>query len=201
MEELIKSLIERGVLKSPTIAKALKKVDRADFVPSGMKDLAYADEALPIGETQTISQPYTVVFMLELLEPKEGERIMDVGSGSMWQSAILAEIAGDKGKVYSIEINKDIFEFGKTNISKYPELMKRIETYNQNADPAPTGAKLDGVIAAAEVAEVPQSWRDQLNVNGRLVYPKNGSIFLEIKRSEHEFEVSQFPGFAFVPFV
>lgn len=206
MNELIKSLVDRGVLKTPVIIEALKKIDRADFVPNKLKGLAYADEALPIGHDQTISQPYTVVFMLELLEPKCGDFILDIGSGSMWQSALLAEIVGDKGKVYSMEINPNVFEAGEKNIQKYPELSKRIAMFHQNAkDGLPEIAgKIKGfnkIIAAAEANEVPESWREQLRKEGRLVYPKENSIFLEIKKSETDFEATQFPGFVFVPFI
>ena len=83
-----------GVLKSGKIFDAFGVIDRADFVPEELKSSAYADEALPIGEGQTISQPYTVAFMLSLLDPQPGERIMDVGAGSGWQTAILAYIVG-----------------------------------------------------------------------------------------------------------
>ncbi|MEK7117067.1 MAG: protein-L-isoaspartate O-methyltransferase [Patescibacteria group bacterium] len=205
-DKLIKSLINIGVLKTPRIIDAFRKVDRIDFIPEKLKDLAYEDEALPIGHGQTISQPYTVAFMLELLEPKSGDRILDIGGGSGWQSALLAEIAGDSGRIYSIEINQDVFEIGKTNIAKYPDLSKRIGLYCQNANNGlPKIAKdvggFDKIIAAAEVKETPSSWRRQLKIEGRLVYPKDISIFLEIKKSDNNFETIQFPGFAFVPFI
>jgi len=206
MDELIKSLIDKEVLKTPWIINAFRKADRIDFVPERLKKLAYENEALPIGYGQTISQPYTVAFMLELLEPKSGDQILDIGSGSGWQSALLAEIAGDGGRVYPMEINPDVFEIGKENISKYPELLKRVELYCQNANNglpkiAENIGRFNKIIAAAEVEEVPLSWREQLKINGRLVYPKDNSIFLEIKKSGDDFEVNQFPGFVFVPFV
>ena len=106
MEELVKNLKSSGVLKSPKIIEAFLKVDRKDFVPKDMKASAYLDQALSIGHSQTISQPYTVAFMLELLEPKEGDpstslrasKIMDIGYGSGWASALLAHIVGERGK-------------------------------------------------------------------------------------------------------
>lgn len=199
-------MTNRGVLKTPEIIYAFKKIDRVDFVPEKLKKLAYVDEALPIGFGQTISQPYTVAFMLELLGPKNDNNILDIGSGSGWQSALLAEIVGEKGKVYSIEINPDVFDIGKENIKKYPELSKRIELHCQNASNGLSKAAediggFDGIIAAAEVRETPMSWREQLKMEGKLVYPKDNSIFLEIKKSENDFEINQFPGFVFVPFV
>ena len=103
MEELVRSLKNSGVLKTAQLVEAFLKADRKNFVPENLKDLAYLDEALPIGEGQTISQPYTVAFMLELLEPQSGQTLMDVGYGSGWTTALLAQIVGDAGRVYAFE--------------------------------------------------------------------------------------------------
>ena len=90
LENLIKNLIQEGYLKTPLIIEAFEKIDRADFVPAEIKQDAYLDTALPIGHGQTLSQPLTVAFMLELLQPKPGERILDIGTGSGWKAALLA---------------------------------------------------------------------------------------------------------------
>lgn len=206
MPKLISSLLKKRVLKSASIERALIHVDRKTFVHSTHKDLAYDDTALPIGAGQTISQPYTVVFMLEKLRAKSGDRIMEVGYGSGWQTALLADIVGNKGKVYAIEIIPALCEVGKQNLEKLPELRGCIELFCQNAQTGlPEIAKriggFDGIIAAAEVKEVPAAWRDELRVGGRLVYPKSESLFLEIKIREGAFSIQEFPGFMFVPFV
>ena len=204
MDKLVDSLIKKGILKTPKVIKAFRRIDRKDFVLEKLSSFAYADEALPIGGGQTISQPYTVAFMLELLRPQVGNQILDIGSGSMWQSALLAEIVG-AGRVYAIEINPVVFGIGQGNISKYPKLQKNINAFCQNAniglpEIAQNISGFDRIIAAAEVEAVSEAWRQQLKINGRLVYPKSRSIFLEIKKSENEFELSEFPGFVFVPF-
>ncbi len=206
LSELVTSLRNVGVLKSKRLADALSNVDRKQFVPKEFEALAYKDEALPIGQGQTISQPYTVVFMLELLKPMLGEYIMDIGAGSGWQSALLAEIVGPKGHVYAIEIIPKLSALAQESIRNYPELMKRITWFTQDAASGlPKEAKkaggFDGVIAAAEVEKVPLVWREQLKPGGRLVYPKTESIFLEIKKRDRTFSVQEYPGFAFVPFV
>ena len=95
---LIDSLVEQGWLKTPRIIKAFRKIKRIDFLPEDMKDLAELNEALPIGYGQTISQPLVVAFMLELLEPKPGDKILDIGAGSGWTTALLAEIVSQQGK-------------------------------------------------------------------------------------------------------
>lgn len=206
MEELIKALRQKRVLKSAAIEKALRKIDRKDFVPEESRDAVYEDIALPIGMGQTISQPYTVIFMLELLAPKAGEKIMDVGHGSGWQTALLAEIAGETGKIYAIERIPALCEMGKTNVAKYPDLERRVVFVCGDASPGlPEEAEkiggFDAIIAAAEVEEVPRAWREQLKIGGRLVYPKDKSVFKEIKTGEKDFSQEEYPGFAFVPFI
>lgn len=206
LDELIQSLRAKGVLRSSHIQKALVNVDRKEFVPEEYADLAYDDVPLPIGKGQTISQPYTVAFMLELFKPKRGERIMDVGSGSGWQTGLLAEIVGAEGRVYSVEIIPFLCALGKKNIAQFPELQSRVEFFCQNAaDGLPEIAKriggFDSIIAAAEVRDIPEAWRQQLKTGGRLVYPRSGAIYLEIKNEDGTFHVESYPGFAFVPFV
>lgn len=214
MQELVENLKKSGVLKSPQIIEAFLKVDRKDFVPENMKDAAYADEALPIGHGQTISQPYTVAFMFELLEPKSASKIMDVGYGSGWTTALLAEIVGEEGKVYAFERVEELCNFGEENLLKYSELHKRVLLFCQDASKGVSGEKFDGIIAAAalsaanthaergaEVSEIPVAWREQLKINGRLVYPKDGAIFKEVKKGENDFSVQKYPGFVFVPFI
>ncbi|MEK9194484.1 MAG: protein-L-isoaspartate O-methyltransferase [Patescibacteria group bacterium] len=122
-EKLIKGLIKDGYLKTPAIIEAFEKIDRADFVRDENKSDAYANYPLPIGEGQTISQPLTVAFMLELLEPKTGEKILDVGCGSGYQTALLAEIVGDPatagGKIIGVERIESLKNFAEANLSKY----------------------------------------------------------------------------------
>ena len=206
LDELIKSLKKEGVLKSPSILRALKKVDRKKFVPDAEAALAYSDIPLPIGEGQTISQPYTVVFMLELLKPKSGEHIMDIGSGSGWQTGLLANIVGERGKIYAIEIIPSLCELTKKNIAQFPELEGRVEFYCQSAETGlPEISKkicgFDAIISAAEVEKVPKAWREQLKIGGRLLYPRSRSLFFETKNKDGTFSMHLYPGFAFVPFV
>ena len=116
---LIDDLIQDKWLESSATIEAFKKIRREDFLPKDMKDLAELDEALPIGYGQTISQPLVVAFMLEKLEPKEGDKILDIGSGSGWTTALLGEIVGEKGKVIAVEIIPELKEFGEKNVAKY----------------------------------------------------------------------------------
>ena len=123
---LIDSLIQESWLKTPRIIEAFQKIKRADFMPENMRDSAEVQEAFPIGYGQTISQPLTVAFMLELLQPEPGDKILDIGSGSGWTTALLAYIVGKQGKIIAIETIPELKEFGERNVSKYNFIEKGI---------------------------------------------------------------------------
>src|SRR3989337_2277723 len=119
MKTLVAKLIRDGYLKTPQIIEAFSVVDRKDFVPEKHKSESYGDYPLPIGWGQTISQPATVAFMLELLQPEAGDKVMDAGSGSGWKTGLLACIAGEKGSVCALERIPELYEFGQKNLQKY----------------------------------------------------------------------------------
>jgi len=205
-DKLVKELIADKVLKTPVIIEAFKSIDRADFVPEELKEGAYINAPLPIGSEQTISQPLTVAFMLELLQPKAGEKIIDVGSGSGWQTALLAHIVssgGAKGKVFAIEIIPALCEAGTDNVSKYDYIKSRIvKMYCQNAASGlPEEAPVDGIIAAASLRRLPSAWKEQLKVGGRIVAPVGWSVVKMTKVDDNKFDREEYPGFLFVPFV
>lgn len=200
---LIDSLIQEGWLKSPRIIEAFEKIQRKDFLPDNIRDLAELNGALPIGFGQTISQPLVVAFMLELLDPHRGEKILDVGSGSGWTSVLLAEIVGDKGRVIAIEIIPELKEFGKKNAEKYNFVGKKIVSFisADGSKGLKRKAPFDKILASASAEKLPKAWREQLKIGGRIVTPIGSSIWLFIKRSETEFEEKEYPGFAFVPLI
>jgi protein-L-isoaspartate(D-aspartate) O-methyltransferase len=200
---LIENLISEGWLKTPRIIEAFKKIKRVDFLPEELKDLAELNEALPIGYGQTISQPLVVAFMLELLQPKEGEKILDIGSGSGWTTALLAEIVGEKGKVIAMEIVPELVEFGKNNVKKYNFLEKKIVefVFGDGSKGYPKEAPFDKILVSAAAKKCYESWKEQLKVGGRIVTPISNSIWLFIKKSKEEFDEFEYPGFVFVPLI
>jgi protein-L-isoaspartate(D-aspartate) O-methyltransferase len=203
MSKLIHSLIQEGWLKTPRIVDAFFKIKREDFLPEKIKALSELNEALPIGFGQTISQPLVVAFMLELLEPKEGEKILDIGSGSGWTTALLAEIVGKKGKVIAMEIIPELKGFGEKNVSKYNFVERGIVEFvlGDGSKGYEKEAPFDKILVSATAKKCYQSWKEQLKVGGRIVVPIGDSIWLFIKKSEREFEEFEYPGFVFVPLV
>lgn len=203
MKKLINDLIQQGYLKSDLIIDAFSKIHRIDFVPTDLEMAATADMALPIGSGQTISQPLTVAFMLELLEPKPGQNILDVGSGSGWTVALLSQIVGEKGKITGVEIMPGLYQKGKENIDKYGFV--KIGTAEMYCEDGKRGfaknAPYDRILVSAAANEVPMPLKEQLKVGGKMVIPINEGIrFLE-KKGESEFYEKDYPGFAFVPLV
>ncbi|MBZ9578519.1 protein-L-isoaspartate O-methyltransferase [Patescibacteria group bacterium] len=200
---LIDSLIKEGWLKVPRIIEAFKKIKRVDFLPEDIKNLAESNTALPIGFGQTISQPLVVAFMIEQSAPQPGDKILDVGSGSGWTTALLAEIVGPKGKVNAIEIIPELKEFGEQNVSKYNFIEKGVVKFicADGSKGYKKEAPFDKILASASAREIPQAWKEQLNIGGRIVTPIGTSIWLFIKKDDEKFDEIEYPGFAFVPLV
>lgn len=202
---LIQGLIEDGWLETRRIIEAFGAVHRADFMPRDIKHLAGQDFAFPIGWGQTISQPLVVAFMLEKLQPNRGDKILDIGSGSGWTSALLAHIVGEKGKVIAIEVIPELKEFGEKNVSGYNFIEKGIVKFvcADGAKGYKEQAPYDKILvsASASADRVPQEWKDQLKVGGRIVAPIESSIWIFTKKPDKEFEEQEFSGFEFVPLI
>ncbi len=201
-QDLINSLIREGYLKNPFIIEAFRAIDRADFVPDESKTEAYANYPLSIGNQQTISQPLTVAIMLEALDPRPGEKILDIGSGSGWTTALLAHVVGNNGKVYAVEVIPELCKRGKSNLQKYNFVEKGIVifTCKDGNEGLAQYAPYDKILASAAASkEIPRQWKDQLKVDGKIVAPIENSIWIFTKKSEHEWGEEELPGFAFVP--
>lgn len=203
MDELMRGLKESGALRSKKIEYALRAAPREYFVPESLRERAYDDEALPIGYSQTISQPSTVVFMLELLEVGAGQTVLEAGYGSGWQTALLAYLVGEQGRIYAFEIVPELCALGAQNLTRFSQLDARVTRFCRSATSgAPERAgSIDRMIAAAEMPSVPAAWREQLKMEGILVYPSGHALWREKKKAADRFAREEFPGFAFVPYV
>ena len=215
-------MIDRDYLKTPRIINAFRAIDRADFVLSEYKNQAYEDHPLLIGEGQTISQPLTVAFMLELLDPQPGEKILDIGTGSGWQTTLLAHVVtqpeddsisfsrefalslrSSAGRVAAIERIPELCKFARKNLEKYDYIKNGVvKFYCQDASLEIPDGPYDKIIAAAAASKnIPEIWRRNLKVGGKIVAPVDGSVWLFIKKTATEWEDKEFPGFSFVPLV
>ncbi len=200
-EKLFKHLEkETKVLQNKLVRQAFSEIDRKDFISSSYECEAYEDYALSIGEGQTISQPTTVAFMLELLDAKEGDRVLDIGSGSGWTTALLSKIVGEEGYVFGVEKIPALAELGQENIRKYNL---------KNADIRQSGEDLgleekgpfDRILVSASSNKIPIEIIDQLEVGGVMVIPVKNSLIRLEKTSATEVAKQEFPGFVFVPLV
>jgi len=197
--ELIDHLIKRRVLVSGTIIDALSSIDRINFVRPEELNRAYMDNPLSIGYDQTISQPYTVVFMLELLQPEKGNKVLDIGSGSGWTTALLAYIVQKEGSVLGMEKVSDLVKFGKSNIEKYNFTNAKIVQSGEKL--GKPEEQFDRILVSAAAREVPDELVDQLKIGGRMVIPVQSSIYKVDKVSEDQVEKDENYGFSFVPLI
>lgn len=193
-DELLESLKKKGY--SERIISAFQAVKREDFVPQHLVGYAYEDLALPVMDGSTLSQPSTIAFMLDLLEPKENSKVLEIGSGSGYVLALLSEII-KKGKIYGIEIIKELGIKSK----EYLKDKKNVEVIiRDGSEGLPEFAPFDRIIISASCPEVPRHLLLQLADDGILVAAVRQSIF-QIRKKDGKSTEKEFPGFAFVPLI
>jgi protein-L-isoaspartate(D-aspartate) O-methyltransferase len=196
-KQLVDVLIKKGI-KNKTVLSAIEKIPRHLFMDSSFEDHAYQDKAFPIAADQTISQPYTVAFQTELLEIKKGDKVLEIGTGSGYQTAVLCEMGS---KVYSIERQKELFKKTKLFLSKLGYRPKHL-SFGDGYKGLKEHAPYNGIIVTAGAPFVPKPLLGQLQINGRLVIPVGEDVqimTLFVRKSETEFEKREFGEFRFVP--
>jgi protein-L-isoaspartate(D-aspartate) O-methyltransferase len=195
--KLVLDLKTKGI-NDDSVLEAVKSVPRHLFMDSGFLDHAYQDKAFPISSGQTISQPFTVAFQTELLNVKKDHKILEIGTGSGYQAAILCHMGA---KVYTIERIKELFR--KTSvflpsINYRPKKMIYGDGYVGYSEEAP----YDSIIVTAGASEIPEKLINQLKIGGRMVIPVGDEVQkmkLLTKLSESDFETKIFGDFQFVP--
>lgn len=197
-DDLINKLKNEGTLKTPNIIKAFKDVDRIEFVPENFREEAYCDYPIQIGAGQTISQPTTVAFMLELLKPKRGNKVLDIGAGSGWLTALIAQIVGRTGYVYALEINQEIGELGVKNLSKFGNFKMGYKIADARSYWS-KHAPYDRIIASAAFSEIPNKLKNLLKEGGVMVVPTKNNELIRIIKTKTKYIEKTFPGFVFVP--
>ena len=201
LENLIGELKEQSVLKNNEIEKSLRNVDRKDFVREHHKKYAYANSPLSIGEGQTISQPLVVVKMMEWLDPQEGDRILEIGTGSGWQAGLLGFLVGKEGKVYSIERRHKLAEFAKANLKRSE--IKNVEVIEGDGSFGyPKESPYDRIIVTAAAPKIIKEWEEQLAENGDIVVPVGKEIqtLVHARKDKGRIEkIEEEKGYRFVP--
>jgi protein-L-isoaspartate(D-aspartate) O-methyltransferase len=183
-----------------TISKAFTEIDRADFLPPVQADGADIDAPLPIGFGQTNSQPSTVRMMLERLEVEPGNKILDVGSGSGWTSALLARLTGPKGFVYAVEAIPELLEFGHYNCRRVGIENVRFHQAGQQYG-LPGHGPYERILVSAAARALPLELLKQLKPGGKMVIPVRNNI-LEIEKGvQGQINTDTHSGFAFVPLI
>jgi len=169
-EQLVQYMLASGAIKSASVKNAFLNVKRENFMPAHLQSAAYSDEALPIGLGQTISQPSTIAAMLELLQVQEGNNVLEIGAGSAYVLALLAELAGKKGKIYGIEILAELKQRAEQTLKKC-----NCKNIKLKVGDGTLGweekAPFERILLSAACPYVPKPLIEQLAENGRLVAP------------------------------
>lgn len=196
-QQLVETLIKKEI-KNQGVLKAIGKIPRHLFMDSGFIDHAYQDKAFPIAADQTISQPYTVAFQSELLQVKQGDKVLEIGTGSGYQTAVLLELGA---KVYSIERQQELFKKTSKFLPKIGYRAKQLifgDGYKGLSEEAP----FQSIIVTAGAPYVPNPLLSQLAIGGRLVIPVGDDVqvmTMFIRKGPKEFEKHEFGDFRFVP--
>ncbi len=185
------------------VVNAFLKVPREFFVMDGLEVHAYDDTPLPIPADQTISQPTTVIQMLNELELKEGHKVLEIGAGSGYNAALMGKIVGKKGKVISIEIIDELVDFAKNNIKK--TLIENVKIIKADGSRGyKKYAPYDRIICTAASPKIPEAWKEQLKNNGILLTPVGdlyGQVMVKVKRIRDNYEVDELGHYMFVPLI
>ena len=195
--QLVSLLKDKGIVDK-SVLEAINKIPRHLFLNSSFADYAYQDKAFPIGAGQTISQPYTVAFQSQLLEVKKDHKILEIGTGSGYQTAVLCLMGA---KVFSVERQNELFKQTSVLLPKLGIRPKHL-SFGDGYKGLPNHAPFDSIIVTAGAPIIPQALMAQLKIGGRLVIPlgeKNQIMTLLIRKNETQFEKHEFGDFKFVP--
>lgn len=197
-KKLIDSIRDKGITDE-NVLDAMLNIPRHFFLDTALQDIAYEDRAFPIAEGQTISQPYTVAYQTQLLQVKPYDKVLEIGTGSVYQASVLAEMGA---QVFTIERQKKLYEKNNNFIfkSKYPGIKF---FYGDGFEGLPTYAPFDKIIITAAAPEIPRKLVEQLKTGGRMVLPVDEGKYQRMlritKNGDGSYEEEAFNNFSFVP--
>ncbi len=205
-KKMVERLLESGYIKTEKVRKAMEAVPREEFIPASNRPYAYADQPLPIGEGQTISAPHMVAMICEILELEDGMDVLEIGTGFGYNAAVVAQIIGEKGHLYSIERISSLAETAKENL-KRTGLDENITVIVGDGTKGYTEeAPYDRIYGTASAPSLPEPLREQLKIGGIMLIPVGEKNYFQdlvyIKReSEDKYEKKSTGGVAFVPMI
>jgi protein-L-isoaspartate(D-aspartate) O-methyltransferase len=201
-QKLVDSLRRKGYISKPEVISAIMNVPRHFFVPESIEDASYLDRPQKIGLNQTISAPHMVGIMVEKLDLKPGHKVLEVGGGSGYHAAVVAQIVGKEGHVYSIEYLEGLAQWGRENIKKsgYEDIVTIIQ--GDGSLGYPNEAPYDRIYVTAASPEVPPPLMEQLKDKGKLLIPSGGRYYQTLmfyEKKGNKIVKKDFGGCVFVP--
>lgn len=202
--ELVDSLVRRGYARNPKVADALRKVPREEFVPRELRDEAYMDTPLPIGYGQTISAPHMVAMMAEALDLRPGQKVLEVGGGSGYHAAVVAELVSPGGHVFTVERLAELVEFARGNIARTGHSRSVTVVLSDGSAGLPDEAPFDRIFVACGAPAVPVPLKSQLKDGGTMLVPVGGRMYQElvkVARRGDAYTTLNLGGCLFVPLI
>ena len=203
-KRLVDSLKQRGYITSKAVEEAMLRVPREEFLPKGVREEAYVDSPLPIGEGQTISAPHMVAIMAENLALAPGQKVLEIGTGSGYHAAICAELVSPEGHVWTVERISSLASFAEANLKKtgYSKLVTVI--FGDGSRGLPKEAPYDRIFVAAGAPDIPKPLTDQLKDGGKLLVPVGGRYYqdlIRVTRNGARLGKENLGGCVFVPLI
>lgn len=186
-------------MRPDAVAEAMTTIARADFVPPDLRGRAHEDRPLPIGQGQTNSQPRTVANMLRLLDVHRGQRVLDVGAGSGWSTALLAYLVGPNGAVVGVELDPGLAQWGADNLATYAMPWSRLLLARPESLGWPEEGPYDRILVSAQAQELPQALVEQLRPDGLMVIPVRGTMSRVCTDASGATKVTRHGSYRFVP--
>jgi len=201
-DDLVDSLIRKGYVESDAVEKAMRKVPRHEFVPERVKDRAYIDSPQPIGEGQTISAPHMVAMMVENLDIKKDQKVLEIGGGMGYHAAVIAETVGEEGRVYSVEYVSSLAKSAQKRVKKVGYHNIKI-IRGDGSSGYEKGAPYHRISVACGAPSIPSPLIGQLVTRGKILIPVGNKFFQNLikatKKKEKEIEKEDLGGVRFVP--
>jgi protein-L-isoaspartate(D-aspartate) O-methyltransferase len=201
---LVESLKRRGYISTTSVEAAMLRVPREEFLPESIRDDAYVDTPLPIGDRQTVSAPHMVAIMVEHLDLRPGMKVLEIGAGSGYHAAVCAEIVGQEGHIYTVERISSLSSFAEANLKKTGYASVVTVIFGDGTKGLPEHAPYDRIFVAAGAPYIPPPLTEQIAEGGRLLVPVGGRFYQDLIRIEKrgaELKKESLGGCVFVPLI